>query len=331
MALRVLLLFTIVLAPAVPAQESAAGGAMLGYVFDAPRKSIRPILGTPGAALLGAGLSLDVALERAVLSPEHDYALAVADGSWTVFMLTGDGAPARGAALAGISAEAQVALSPGGRAAVLADAPGGGGIHVVTGLPANPAISRTIPLGVDTAVVALAVSDDGDTVLAALGSPRPTITAFDEAGNPRPLLETDNPPTLELSASGNALVLDAAGNRVLLVRDVRGAAAVSTVAVAEDGIASPAGAVLSPDGSLAYVANPEYGNVVIFDLNQGSRSFVSCACKPEGVWKLNGEGVFRLSEFSGGPLWVLEVTSAEARIVFVPAPPESLEAEASRE
>ena len=51
-------------------------GPHLGLVFDASHKALRPILGIPGAAILGQPLDLGVELHKTAVSPRQDFALA---------------------------------------------------------------------------------------------------------------------------------------------------------------------------------------------------------------------------------------------------------------
>ena len=63
-------------------------GPQLGLVFDATHKALRPILGIPGAAILGQPLNLGVELNKIAISPRQDYALATEGQHNQVVMLT---------------------------------------------------------------------------------------------------------------------------------------------------------------------------------------------------------------------------------------------------
>jgi len=45
---------------------------------------------------------------------------------------------------------------------------------------------------------------------------------------------------------------------------------------------------------------------------------LSCQCTPTGLDRLAGTDVFRLTEPSTGPMWVLDAGAHQSRIVFVP-------------
>jgi DNA-binding beta-propeller fold protein YncE len=86
------------------------------------------------------------------------------------------------------------------------------------------------------------------------------------------------------------------------------------------GIAAPVAVAVSSDGLHAFVANGKSGTVAILDL-QGKtpvRKF-ACGCKLTGLDRLDGDNLFRLTEPSNRPMWVLEANTKETRVVFVPA------------
>ena len=61
-------------APAFGQDSGAIGGFTLGFVFDGRSSSLRPLVGIPGAAVLGADLDTGVPLRHAYLSPRQNYA-----------------------------------------------------------------------------------------------------------------------------------------------------------------------------------------------------------------------------------------------------------------
>ena len=67
------------------AAESQMEGPKLGFVYDQRAAAVRPILGIPGAALLGAPLASE--LQQAVVSPSQDFAIGVSGGESTVGIL----------------------------------------------------------------------------------------------------------------------------------------------------------------------------------------------------------------------------------------------------
>jgi len=68
------------------------GGPILGFIPDAGGTAIRPVLGIPGASMLGKGLELNVDIRGATISPKQDYAIAsrVADAQAVVIDVAAD-------------------------------------------------------------------------------------------------------------------------------------------------------------------------------------------------------------------------------------------------
>src|SRR2546421_9030504 len=52
------------------------GGPVLGFIPDAGGTAIRPVLGIPGASILGERLELTVDIRGALISPKQDYAIS---------------------------------------------------------------------------------------------------------------------------------------------------------------------------------------------------------------------------------------------------------------
>src|ERR1051325_1641400 len=58
-------------------ESSGIRGPVMGYIFDAPQKAIRPINGIPGSSLVGRRLDVPFAVTAAAVSPNRDFVLAV--------------------------------------------------------------------------------------------------------------------------------------------------------------------------------------------------------------------------------------------------------------
>ena len=60
----------------------------VGYVFEPDALALRPILGTPGAAVFGSRVELGMNVRRAWVSPRQNFALAEVDSSAEVVLVT---------------------------------------------------------------------------------------------------------------------------------------------------------------------------------------------------------------------------------------------------
>src|SRR5262249_24194041 len=123
--------------------QGTISGPVAGYVCDKASQALRPVVGLPGASLLGAPLSFGYNVTAAFVAPTVDSALAVAaDGSTHMFQIQGgnlqevsvDGLPAAGLGFT-------VVFSPSGKAAALY---AGNSVQVVTGLPNSPMVAGNV-------------------------------------------------------------------------------------------------------------------------------------------------------------------------------------------
>src|SRR5258706_5783343 len=117
-----------------------------------------------------------------------------------------------------------------------------------------------------------------------------------------------------------ALVADAAANQIHRLQNVTSGLETDVLAGPAQGIAAPVAVAMSSDSRRAFVANGKSGVVAILDL-QGKAPVqkIACGCKLTGLDRLDGDNLFRLTEPSNKPMWVLEAGAKETRIVFVPA------------
>ena len=70
--------FLICLPGLVAAQTSQISGPVTGYTFDAAARGLRPILGIPGASLLGDPLNFGFEVASVAVAPHQDAAFVTA-------------------------------------------------------------------------------------------------------------------------------------------------------------------------------------------------------------------------------------------------------------
>jgi hypothetical protein len=300
--------------------QSAVGGPVSGFVFDRSAHALRPILGIPGAALLGDGLDAGAELTAAYVAPGQNWALAVTAGG-PAFLLLAHGAVSP-ISVGGVTASPErVAFSPAGTAVALYAA---GRIQVVQGLPDAARVTGALATGVTARLSpvdaaqrsrrglgSFAVSDDGAYVLYAEGD---SIRLWGVAGEDFTVMPAGANARVAFAPGGHdaAAVDPAAG--VVLLGDVAGAG--SRRSLAAGGGMAPAGVAFSNDGRKLFLADAAARNVTAFDLAAGAQTVVSCDCVPAGLFPMNG--LFRLNDAGAAPLWLLDARSGDPRIVFVP-------------
>lgn len=307
--------FALLMAP-VALQAASIEGPRLGYVFDHASKSIRPILGIPGAATMGQALESGLDLRKIAISPAQDYVLATEGEHNQVVMLATSQTPMASVLVQGADrGPDQLAISAGGKAAALFYK-GSNHVQLISGLPGAPKISARLYLSTGQTPSALAVSDDGQTLLAGVAG---TVYWVSPSGEVPILKGLQKITSISLDSNQNAIVADAVGNQIYRLRNVTGAVESDVVAGPKEGVAAPVAVAVSHDGKRAFVANGKSGIIAVFDLQAKTETGkLSCGCTLTGLDRLAGEDVFRLTEPTTGPMWVLEVSALQSRIVFVP-------------
>jgi hypothetical protein len=311
---------TLALAGATRAQDSGLmSGYTLGYVFDARTSALRPLLGIPGAAVLGKPLDAGIAITRAIISPQQSYALATTASGTKIVRLSPD-PPTVSALGADIEAADVIALSPNGSKVAIYSAQENS-IRIATGLPDAPVWSRARSTsGIPGQLRLLAISNDGAALVAAFTSDgADSLLRMDADGAAPVIMTSSHISGLRFAGdSRDLLVTDDVDDTVYLARDVSGSPSPVLLAGASEGIAGPIAAEFSADKRLVIVLNGRAGNIVLLDPAGGDRSVFACACVGTGLSRLNGNAVFRLNDPSAGPLWVFDGDAPRPRIVFIP-------------
>jgi hypothetical protein len=306
-------LFTVA---AIANSQQVRQGA-LGFVLDKGTARVRPLWGVPGAARVGDPIDLGGDVSAIAASPNQDYVVALIGGAaniWTRETATLQSIP-------GIPAgAARVVLSPEGGSAVFYY-PDAGRIHVVTGLPSAPVPVFDASLSaLMNPLSLLAVSDDGALVLASesvvTGNPAPSVAVFNAngvagriaLGGPASAIAflSNNHDALLSSAPESALIRDAAAQagRIELPAVLNGAS----------------GVVAASDGATALFVNAQSNAVSIATLTSSGAPPVTltCNCSPTGITRTAAKSIYRLNEYLGGPITLLDASLNQPRVLVIP-------------
>ncbi len=287
------------------AQDSRVEGPLLGYVVD-PGGGLRTLAGMPGSSLLGRPLEMGLSLERAQVS--QDYLLADAGAAGVVLARLGREAipVAIPEAPTGVQ---RIVLSPTGAAAALYYE---GKILIVGGLRGTPSVAGEVDVsGVPGLVGAMAVRDDGSAVLLAAGDGVYLGTPPEPA---RFLLGLGRVAAIAFRPdSGEVAVADGERNQVYILRDGE----LLPLAGEREGVAGPVAVAWSGDGRRVIIANGEARTVIVVERESGAAKLVVCDCRPEGLERLAGRAVFRLTGPASETMWLFDGDSEEPRTVFV--------------
>ena len=343
------LLTCALLLPRVCAAQGQSGftlnGPSLGLMFDSSSAVIRPILGIPGAARLGDPLSSGFTIGTAVVAPDGDFALAVGKDDFRLAVVRSTGGVVQSLAPAMGESPDLISFSPHGRSAALYYA-ASGRLLVLSGLRKQTVQSVLVDTSSLLAVPSLmAVSEDAATLLLAVPEPGPATALYSmsstQATSTNDLLSR----TLEddsvagaspvygfaqrvgafqsisalgfVGATADAVVADSAANAVYVLQDVSSTARISALGSAQDGLSRPV-AVAAMDARRVLVSNAGTGIVTLLYRDGTPAESISCDCSPTVLRQLAGNSVYRLTDPSQEPMWLLDAGGKELRVLAVP-------------
>lgn len=303
------------------AQQGKVAGPIAGYVFDGATHAVRPVLGIPGASILGDVLPLGYDVASATVSPRADSAVVIAaDGSLHLVRLAFGQAtetPLNGAT----QQPDRIVYSPSGTAVALLAA---NRAQIFGSLPDAPTLVATMDLGTAAAAQetmqsvrrgvpatfgSMALSDDGALLLAATG----TTVHLVASGAPVNAFDTGGRATVVAFAPGTHDAVLATRYSVDVIRGVDTLRNQQPLAPGAP-LDSAAGVAFSADGKSLFLSGGQ--GVTVFDLTTGASTAVACNCAPTRLERMGN--VYRLNDTGSGPLWLLD-PAGTPRIVFVPA------------
>lgn len=314
--MRVLYISSLVVTLCSVRASSADGGLSsniripsLGIVYD--NGTVRPILGMPGAAILGAPLDLGFPVENAATAAQQDYALATSAGDHRLRLVRmQDGSTVVRTLLDAMVSPDRIIPSASGRAAVVYSR-ATARLQVISGLPEAPVVSREFTTA--GLAVNLAVSDDGKSVLLVAGG--------QDAGSAW-LLNTDTGKfELQLQDATAAICFRPDSRDALAVSRSGEIYLLGSGGMSKFGLipttADPVAIQASPDGARAYVAYTD-GTLAVIDSGAGTVQTMSCNCKPTGLNPVKLSKMYRINEPSDSTLLLFDASAAGPRIWFVP-------------
>jgi hypothetical protein len=269
---------------------------------------------------MGDPVNLGFRLASATVSPRQDAALAVKADDSSLVLVRASGAEISFAAVPGaMPAPALVVFNSAGTAAALYNADSGR-VQILTGLLDTATVRNEVDISALAGpVAALAVDDAGASFLLAAGAPE-TVSLYRVVTGAAPqfLASFRSVAALRmLGTGGDALLADSAAGAVYAIHD----GGIEMIASGQDGLGTPI-AIEADSAGRVFVAD-QAGNLTILDRGRGSSVSVPCGCAPTGLFRLSGTSTFRLTEPSDAPMWVLDASGDDARVVAIPpgAPP----------
>ena len=238
----------------VSADEGLLSGPVSGLLVDADSGSIRPILGTAGAAYAGAPAVRGV--DYASPASDGQRALVARNGNLYLLSRLGAGAPVWRTLREEASDLGRSVFSSGGEAAVLHDT-AHHRLELWNKLSDVPEPAGEIDLNdIAGRLVSLAIHSDGATVFAAFQEDEQSAVLYllEPNAAPRLLLTLERAGALLLA--GDALyAADRGRNEVIRIKDWDTAFQLTTIATAGHGVDDPVGIAVADDGKTLYVAD----------------------------------------------------------------------------
>ena len=289
----------------------AVHGPVTGFVYDAQARAIRPMLGLPGAAYLGAPVVS--ALEAASVSPDGSTVVGIQAGRLVVYTGINNAAPPARRVPAAISGADRFAWAPSSAAAVVYSSTQA----QVINLSGTPEAGAPISLaGIPGELAALAF--DGSEIIAGSSGGIYVVTA---QGAIERLASAASPSAIALAGS-DLYFADQQANQIWQVSRYASQPAALLFA-ADDSIVSPVGLQLSADGLRLYVANA--GNLKLAIYGVATRTLLrtlALSTAPAGLQRFGDPSVFLLNGATASrqPLYVLSDRGTDQAVYFVPNP-----------
>jgi hypothetical protein len=314
----------------------AINGPSLAFVADKEGATIWPLLGILGASVPGPPLVLPQDIRDAVISPRHDYALAIAGTNAKVVLVDLTVANPTINPVPGVRPQSTLlSLSPTGAAAALFEKQTRQ-LQLVLGLPAAPQVVREFDAStLPGEVLGIAVSDDAKLALVnAIQADDETRTLWlvgrEDSASP---LSVSRPSHVAFIANtSSALIVEQDIQEVVLMQHLNdNPVRMPGIVMRESG--HPIAAIAaSHDGRSIFVAQEGSEDISVTDLQSRTTVVVPCHCKPTVFSPLKGTSVFRLNDLSTGPITVLDARPGlPPRTLIIPVNPSKFSKEAQGE
>ena len=289
-----------------------------GYVLD-QSGTLRPVLGIPGAAVLGDRVAPAISFSTALAVPQRDFVIGLpAGGGSAPVLVTG---LATGAAVVteipGAIRADRIARNEAGTAAVTYSSRSRQ-LQLISGLPSAPACSEAISFGFDAPLTALALQ--GNTVVFATSDGTAGGLYYLAAARRRPVPRYVAPvgratAIAFLNGGADMAIADDISNEVIILRSFRTTGAEMVFATAKDGLSRPISIRVVHDH--LFIGSAGSSSVLICDLTTNSITEAPLRVAPTRMDQVSGEWMALNDPRDGVPLYLINALTNE--IVFVPA------------
>ncbi|MBI5281870.1 MAG: hypothetical protein HY858_09330 [Candidatus Solibacter usitatus] len=313
---RVLLALAVSVALAA-AQDTVLRGPLSGLLVDPAGRSLRAIVGMPGAAYAGDPSVSGV--DFASAAPNGETALVSRNGGVSIVHALQTGTPAW-LELSGQTPGISLAAWSGSADSLALLDSAARRLDLWSNLSAEPARLGSVDLtAISDPVVSLAVLPDGLHAFAAVqGETSAALYLLTPGETPRLLVPLARAGALLLSG-GELFAADLGRNEVLRIANWDRNPSVTAAAPSGLGLDGPVGIALSADRSLLYVANARSRQVLTVDLASASvRNTLDLDFIPTRLERLGPGSLYLLDRGVAGAQPAQLLDTAAQRVWFVP-------------
>ena len=306
-----------------PGETNTIGPPMVGLALQQNPLRLRPVIGAPGAAVLGPAFTLPDDLTRLVISPALSFALVErATGQpLAILPISASGVAALREIPAAYAQSTRTEFSNSGSVAALYSS-SRQRIQILTNLPDAPQLGPEFDLSsLPQPLTSLAVADDGATLL--LGVSDGETGAVLRMSDPQTtvsLLTAGTPSSIKFLDAGTALIADSKTSQLLLLTQLFSAPSITAVAGPDDGLANPSQIEVFAGQHLAAIANAEGNAVLTLDLNTLKLTSFPAGFAVSSLAPIANRSGLLVVNADSTLFWLLAQTSGGTRLTFLPDP-----------
>ncbi len=299
-------------------QQASLTGPVEAYTFDPPTRSLRAVIGFPGAASFGPVLRDGFAF--ASIAPRLNYGIGF-QGSQCVFIAGLGSSRVSVRALAGVEAQPEgITWSGDGSLAVLYSH-SGNWLQTISGFPGTPAAgARITGASLGGSLTSVAADAHGEQIAAGISADDGWVYQSSDRQTFNKLIPVTKPIALSFSTDGTMLyALDSGAPQVIAVNVSNH----TSQAIALPGLATPVAIQAVEDSQnreLLYVASTSDRLLRILDVtNQQIVADVPLSVQPTSLDQFGGNSfVVAARSQATNPLWLFTSTP-QPGAYFVPA------------
>ncbi len=290
---------------------------VLGFVYSPNGGEVRTINGVSGASTQGSSLALPEGITGISFAPGQKSAIVErSNGASLAVISFSDASPGALVPIPGaISQPNIVAFSPNGVSVALYAA-AGELLQVVTGLPNQPQVSRTLGSSdLPDGAKALAIADDGVTLLE--GTAQDALYLL-SGGGPQLLENLSDLEGMSFNPkTSDALIFDRGGSTLSLLQNVSTLPASRQIA---GGLTGLGGTVaLQTNGRKAVITSTSANHLFEVDLKSLQVQELQLSTPPSMLTPMWTSGDYLLSWQPGQLAWIVDTNQPKGAVYWVPA------------